>query len=132
MDPHGDSAKKLLRMSMDLPPRIRAKILYVRVADPQWTAAINPLRVNPDGLTDYEYECRLRVAVEQTAHLIFSVMGETKFGGPVLRKWLTRWLYFLAKGKLTLADADLLIDPSNQVYQLLMKLVDDDLVRYQM
>lgn len=132
-DPHGTSAKKLLRMSADWPARCREKLLYIRPADSNYTIGINPLWIDTNDLSDYDRDSKICSRVEQTAQIIFSVFGETAFGSrPVLRKWMTRWLTVLAKSGLTLADALLFIDPHNPIYELLLQLVPDQMARHQM
>jgi hypothetical protein len=135
VDPHGDSARKLLQMSLALPPRLRRKIFYVRSSDPEHTVGINPLSVTGTAASEHIFQSRLRVQVELTAQVIFSLFGEGAVGfgnRTLLRKWLTRWLTTLAQSGLTLADVELLVDPSQPIYQELLRLVPNELARQQM
>jgi len=137
LDPHGDSARKVLRMAMQQPRRIRERVLFWKVADPNNVAAINPLAHDDseDELTDYERRSRGRIQIELTADIILAAVGEagTGFGGrPVLRKWITRWLSMLWSAGLTLADARMLIDPHHPLYEKLVQLAPDDMARHQM
>ncbi len=134
-DPHGNSARKILRMCLDLPPSQRRRVLYVCFTDPEHVTCINPLAVPQLGQPEYVYESQLRVRVEHTAQVIFSLFGEGAVGfasRTLLRKWLTRWLTTLARSRLTLADALLLADPKQPIYEQLLRLVPDDLARQQM
>jgi hypothetical protein len=134
-DPHGNSARKILRMCLDLPPSQRRRVLYVCFTDPEHIACINPLAVPQLGQSAYVHESQLRVRVEHTAQVIFSLFGEGAVGfanRTLLRKWLTRWLTTLARSQLTLADALLLADPKQPIYEQLLRLVPDDLARQQM
>ncbi len=127
IDPHGDAAKAMWKMCLRLPERQRKKILYWRVADAQHAAAINPLAhgVDEDQLTEYERLSRGRIQVALTANIILAAVGESGTGfafRPVMRKWVTRWLWMLWQSGLTLADAAMLIDPHHPVYELLVQL----------
>lgn len=137
IDPHGDSAQKVWRMCLQLPERIRSKILYWKVADPNSVASINPLLHAGDheSLSDYERNSRGRIQVELTAEIILAAVGEAGQGfanRPVMRKWMTRWLWMLWRSRLTLADAAFLIDPHHPIYDLLLQLAPDELSRQQM
>ncbi|MEZ6055488.1 MAG: hypothetical protein R3C01_02165 [Planctomycetaceae bacterium] len=137
IDPHGDAAKKTWKMCLDLPERLRKKIIYWRVADSRHAAAINPLSHGADEaqLTDYERLSRGRIQVALTANIILAAVGEGGAGfafRPVMRKWVTRWLWMLWQSGLTLADAAMLIDPHHPVYDLLVQLAPDEMARLQM
>lgn len=135
VDPHGTSAQKIRRMCLSLPRRIQQTILYIRFADPEHTVGINPLHVPDVGQDSYVFESQLRVRVEQTAQVIFSLFGEGSVGFgncTLLRKWLVRWLLTLGRSRLTLADAMFLVDPRDPVYLRLLQLVPDGLARHQM
>jgi len=135
LDPHGTSARMLLRMTVSLPPRLRRKVRYIRFADSYRTVGINPLAVPCVNQSTYVYQSQLKVRVELTAQVIFSLFGEGTIGfanRTLLRKWLTRWLTTLAQSGLTFADVLLLVDPKQPVYQELLRLVPDELARRQM
>ncbi len=137
IDPHGTSARKIWRMSRQLPQRMRDKILYWRVGDPEHVASINPLAHDPReaDLSEYERLSKGRIQVELTSEIILAAVSEggQGFGNrPVLRKWITRWLWMLWSAGLTLADASLLIDPHHPCYPLMMQLAPDAMSRLQM
>ena len=137
IDPHGDSSRKILRNVQALPPRARQKVLYLEPASPACIASINPLRRPPgeDRLSDYEQKCFRAIQIEITAEIILAAVGEAGSGfgfRPVLKKWITRWLTILYDSKLPLPCASMLLDPNHPVYQQLLKLVGDDLARFQM
>ncbi|MCA9075280.1 MAG: hypothetical protein KDA93_09625 [Planctomycetaceae bacterium] len=137
IDPHGQSARKLWQMCLRLPERLRKKVIYWRVSDPQQVAGINPLAHDPEEvqLSDYERLSRGRIQVELTANIILAAMGEAGVGfafRPVMRKWITRWLWLLWNAGLTLADASMLIDPHHPVYNMLIQLAPDEMARLQL
>lgn len=136
-DPHSDSAQKVHRMALGLPVRLREKVLYWKVADPDHIAAINPLSHDDDAeeLTEYERLSRGRIQIELTSDIILAAVGEAGqgFGSrPLMRKWITRWLFMLWNAGLTLADARMLIDPQHHIYQLLAQLAPDEMSRHQL
>lgn len=137
LDPHGDSAQKVLRMALGQPKRIRDKILFWKVADPSHVASINPLAhaSDEDRLSEYERWSRGRILIELTADIVLAAVGEAGSGfafRPVMRKWITRWLWMLYGANLTLADALMLIDPHHPLYEMLVKLAPDEMSRHQL
>jgi hypothetical protein len=86
-------------------------------------------------MSAYERLSKGRIQVELAANIILGAVGESAIGfaqRPVLRKWITRWLWLLWRSKLTLADAGMLIDPQNPVYDLLIQLAPYEMARHQM
>ena len=65
-------------MAMQQPRRIRERVLFWKVADPNNVAAINPLAHDDseDDLTDYERRSRGRIQIELTADIILAAVGE--------------------------------------------------------
>jgi len=133
-DSHGDSAESDIQRLGALPRSKRSKILYWKAADPHRTTGVHPLKQpNDPNLTQYERDAIGRIRVELTANVILSMFNEAGFGSrPVLRKWVTRWLWTLYQSGMTFADVLMLLDPLNSVYQLLMQIVPDAMARNQM
>ena len=137
IDPHGDSSRKIMRNIQALPERIRRNVMYLEPSSPNSIAGINPLAHPPreQQLSEYQRRCFRSIRIEIAAEVVLSAVGEagTGFGfRPVLKKWMTRWLTILYDSKLPLPCASMLLDPNHPVYQQLLKLVGDDLSRFQM
>ena len=137
IDPHGDSARKIARMLQKQPQSCRDSVLYVDMSSPDRLIGLNPLKhpSNENSLSEYQRRAAERICCEITASVILACVGEAGqgFGSrPVLRKWVMRWLTLLYRGGLTLADAQMFLDPHHDLYELLLNLAPDELSRQQM
>jgi hypothetical protein len=137
IDPHGDSAKKIITMLAKMPPSVRRSVLYVEMSSETQLVGINPLAHpnNEAELSAYMRKAHRQRSCELTASSLLAAVGEAGqgFGSrPTLRKWVMRWLTVLYEGKLTLADAMLFLDPHQPFYKLLLNLAPDELSREQM
>lgn len=137
IDPHGDSAKKIVRMLQKLASGIRNKVLYIELSSETQLVGINPLARpnNESELSTYRAKAYGQVRCELTANALLAAVGEAGqgFGGrPVLRKWVMRWLTILYESRLTLADAKMFLDPHQPFYDLLLNLAPDEFSRHQM
>ena len=137
IDPHGDSSRKLIRILQKKQSSIKDSVLYVELSSPSQLVGFNPLK-HPDNeasLSEYEQRSAERISCEMTANVILAAVGEAGqgFGSrPVLRKWVMRWLTFLYRSNLTLADARMFLDPHDPIYQLILNLAPDELSHNQM
>ena len=137
IDPHGDSSRKLIQILQKQGSWIQDKVLYIDLSSSSQLVGFNPLQhpANEASLSDYEQRSAERISCEMTANVILAAVGEAGqgFGSrPVLRKWVMRWLTFLYRSNLTLADARMFLDPHDPIYKLILNLAPDELSRNQM
>ncbi len=136
IDPHGDTANSLMRQIQALGSRIKSRIRYIRLSDLNSIAAINPLAKFTSTVGGAYFDrCQLEIQVAMVADCILAACGEASVGftsRPVLEKWIKRWLTILIQSGLTLPCATMLLDPNHPVYREILKLVADDLSRFQM
>ncbi len=136
VDPHGESAKKLLRMTLAAGPPVARRVVYVHPAGieqlTQKLPTINPLYV-PGSPGSLRWSARLTVVVDVVAKILLAAFGETDFNSkPVLFKNTYRILSTLAYAGLSLADARLLLDLNSPIYRPLVRACPDLLMREQM
>lgn len=133
--PHGDSAKKLRRQIMLLPPRVRGKVLYIRAADPKRVVSLRPLHVRRGDMSEYEYLARITNRVGHMRNLLVSSVGEGDqgvVGRPLLRKWCTTLFTIGGLSGLNVADLMELLDVSSPVFHLLSELCPNVAARAQL
>jgi hypothetical protein len=136
IDPHGDSAKKLLRMALAAGPSVARRVVYIHPAGierlTQKLPTINPLHV-PGLAGSLRWSARLTVVVDVVAKILLAAFGENDFNSkPVLFKNTYRILSTLAYAGLSLADARLLLDLNSPIYRPLVRACPDLLMREQM
>ena len=133
IDPHGTSAKKLLRMVLGMGPSLARRVLYIHPAGIEEVTTklptINSLHV-PGIPGSLRWMARLPVVVDTVAKILLSTFGETDFDSkPVLFKNTYRILSTLAYAGLPLVDAKLLLDVHSPIYRPLVRACPDLLQR---
>jgi len=135
IDPDGDLAEDIAAECASLSPRVRQRVLEVKLCDLRRGVSINPLAIPGSRLDRHAYRARRAAKVSHVRQIILGALGEGDQGTvsrPQLAKLTDVYLNTLADCGLTIPDVEMFFNVQTPEYRALARSALDVLAQLEL